>query len=395
MGWSSWSSLRLKVSEDVIKAQADVLAAKLAPYGFNYVNIDDGWFHGCDDHGRLKPDPQKFPSGMPALAAYLHGKGLKLGIYLTPGLLKEGCDASGTVAGSAIHLRDIIDTTRPGNCKRNAHLIDYTRPGAAEHVQGYANLLASWGVDYIKMDFVGPNTSHPGVDNRGDIEHWASAIQKTGRPMWLELSNGLSFELATFWKAHSNGWRIQGDVEFYKGPGVLTEWSKILPRFADAPRWAPYAGPGGWNDLDSVEIGNGDIDGLTVDERRSTMTLWAISSSPLLIGANLTQLDAADLLLLTNAEVIAVDQSGHVATPLGQQSKQQVWRAQNPDGSFTVAFFNLGDEPGEVSVKWSELGVPGPLSVRDLWEHKDLGRLEGGYGVVLARHASQLLRLSP
>jgi hypothetical protein len=395
LGWSSWTSLRLKIDEAAIKAQADVLAAKLKPAGFIYLNLDDGWYQGCDEHGRLKADPKKFPGGLATLAAYIHEKGLKFGIYLTPGLRKEAWKANGTVAGTDIHLQDIADITQQGNTKGDAYHIDYTKPGAVEFIQGYADLLASWGVDYIKMDFVGPGGGRIKADNRDDIKQWAAALKKCGRPIWLELSNSLSFENADVWKANSNGWRIESDIEKYGTDGELTTWSKVARRFADAPKWAPYGGPGAWNDLDSLEIGNGENDGITSDERQSMMTLWAISCSPLLLGADLTKLDDADLAMLTNAEVLAIDQQGHIATPLAGQAQPQVWRAKNPDGSFTVALFNLGEADAKISVQWSDLGLAGPAAVRDLWSHHDLGKFTNNYEAALAPHACQLLHVAP
>ncbi len=405
MGWSSWSStwnsLGQKFNEDYLKAQADAMADKLKSAGYVYINLDDGWAKGFDEHGRLQPDPKKFPHGIAALADYIHSKGLKLGIYLTPGLRAEAYDANGTVAGTDIHLQSFADPNQTGNTQRNfpgkSYHIDYAKPGAKEYIQSYADLLASWGVDYIKFDFVGPGGGNTKADTREDVKQWQAALQKTGRPIWLELSNSLSFENVAWWKTYANGWRIEGDVEAYNRNGTprLTTWTKVAVRFKDAPKWAPYAGPGGWNDLDSLEIGNGDADGLTVDERKTAITLWAISCSPLILGADLTKLDDRDLALLTNAEVIAVDQAGHVATPLSQTTPQQVWQAKNPDGSYTVALFNLGDAPANVSVQWSDLGITGSATARDLWAQKSLGQLDSGYSATLPAHACALLTVRP
>jgi hypothetical protein len=403
LGWSSWSStwsaLGQKMNEHYIKAQADVMAAKLKSSGFTYINLDDGWSGGFDEHGRLQADPRKFPGGIAALAAYVHGKGLKLGIYLTPGLRIGAWQANGTVAGTAIHLQDIADAAQQGNTQSKgggrAYRIDYAKPGAKEYVQSYADMLASWGVDYIKMDFVGPGGGNVKADTREDIKQWHQAIQKTGRPIWLELSNSLSIANIETWKAYSNGWRIENDIENYGKDGKLTRWAKVAVRFHDAPKWAAYAGPGGWNDLDSVEIGNGDKDGLTPDERQTVMTLWAISCSPLILGSDLTKLDDGDLAILTNAEVLAVVQLPVIATPLSQNEKQQVWHAKNPDGSFTVALFNLGDADARVSAMWSDLGLSGAAAVRDLWGRRDLGKFDNGYQSTLASHACRLLRVTP
>jgi hypothetical protein len=404
LGWSSWSNTwnaHDKMNEDYIKAQADVMAVKLKSSGYTYINLDDGWSHGFDGHGRLQPDPRKFPNGIAALAAYVHAKGLKLGLYLTPGLRVDAWQGNGTVAGTNISLQSIADPTQTGSTQSKipgkAYHIDFTKPGAKEYIQSYADLLASWGVDYVKMDFVGPGGGNTKADTREDIRQWQAALKNTGRPIWLELSNKLSIENIDVWKANANGWRIENDVEAYNrsNPSKLTTWAKVSVRFSDAPKWAAFAGPGGWNDLDSLEIGNGNVDGLTPDERQTVMTLWAISCSPLILGSDLTKLDDADLALLTNPEVLAVDQAGSVATPLSQASPQQVWRVKNSDGSFTVALFNLGDAPAQVGVTWTELGFSGPAAVRDLWQHRDLGKFDAGYETTLASHACQLLRVQP
>jgi len=401
LGWSSWSNTWTgggkKMTADYIKAQADVMAAKLKPFGYTYINLDDGWSQGFDDHGRLQPDLHRFPDGIAGLAAYVHSKGLKLGIYLTPGLRAEAWNANSTIAGTDIHLRDIADPTQTGNTQKNspgkAYHIDFSKPGAKEYIQSYADLLAAWGVDYVKMDFVGPGGGNTKADAREDVRQWQAALKKTGRPIWLELSNSLSIANIDVWKANANGWRIEGDVESYNRTGKpqLTTWNKVAVRFNDAPKWAAFAGPGGWNDLDSVEIGNGDSDGLTLDERQTVLTLWAISASPIILGADLTKLDDGDLKLLTNPEVLAVDQAGRPATPLNQKTKQQVWRVKNPDGSYIVALFNLGAAPAPVEVKWSDLGLTRDVAVRDLWARQDLGQFTGSYSATLAPHACQLL----
>ncbi len=394
LGWSSWTSLRLKIDQPTIEAEAAVLAAKLRAHGFRYINLDDGWFRGWDDHGRLQADRTKFPDGMAALGTHLHQLGLKFGVYLTPGLAKGAWSANGLVAGTAIHVRDIADPSQAGNTKGDAYRIDYAKPGATAYVQSYADLLASWGVDYLKLDFVGPGGGRVKADNREDVKAWSAALQRTGRPIWLELSNKLSLAHAPIWKTYANGWRIEGDVEAYGKDGKLTLWSKVAQRFADAPPWAGHAASGAWNDLDSLEIGNGDRDGLTLDERRTVITLWSIECSPLILGSDLRHLDDQDLALLLNQEVLDVDQRGRVATPVGPPGQQQVWRADNADGSSTLALFNLDLAPATMTVSASDLGQPGAFSLRDLWSHEDLGRFTAGYTVVLRAHACQLLRVT-
>jgi hypothetical protein len=371
------------------------MAASLRGAGYEYVNVDAGWSGGHDGYGRPRAG-SNFPSGIAALAAYVHGKGLKLGIYLNPGLEQSIWSANLPIFGTQYHAKDIVSNTAiPGNTLGSgAYKIDYTRPGSAEYIQSSANLIASWGVDFIKMDFVGPGGGHVQADNRDDIQHWRAALDRTGRPIWLELSNSLSVTYASFWKTYANGWRITGDIENYHGTG-LTTWLRVSTRFTAAPAWAPFAGPGAWMDLDSLELGAGAGDGLTPDEKQTTMTLWSVTCAPLFVGADLTALDAGDVALLTNAEVLAIDQAGHVATPVSQASGQQVWRAANGDGSYTVALFNLDVGPAAVTVHWSDLGLSESAHVRDVWTHTDVGPTTGGFGAMLPPHGSRLLTVRP
>jgi hypothetical protein len=397
MGWSSWSAIRSHPTEAVIEAEALAMHDSLQQYGYRYINIDAGWSDHLDAYGRWAWNTTRFPDGIPAVASYVHGLGLKFGIYLTPGIPKAAYDADLPIQGTPYHLRDIADPTRPGNTHNDSYRIDYGKPGAMAYVQGYADLLASWGVDYVKMDFVGPGGGLVAADDRPDMAAWHRAILATHRPIHLELSNSLSLPDVATWKATSNGWRIDGDIECYHctAPG-LTSWSRLVGRFTDAPEWAPYAAPGGWNDLDSLEVGNGDGDGLTPDERQTAMTLWAVERAPLLLGTDLTKLDPGDLKLLANREVTALDQfGGPAAVPLSQATGQQVWYSRNPDGSWTVALFNLGAAPAAVTATWSSLGFTGSALVRDLWAERTLGVRPDGITATLPAHGSALYVVRP
>lgn len=397
IGWTSWSSLHQNISESIIEAQAKSLHDNLEAFGYRNVNVDAGWSNGTDAFGRDAPNTTKFPHGMATVARYVHSLGLRFGIYLVPGIPKSAVTANSPIFGTNLHISDIADTTRPGNTANDGSAaIDFTKPGAMAYVKSQADLLASWGVDYVKMDFVGPGGGRVVADNRADIQAWHTALQRTGRAIHLELSNSLSFANAATWARFSNGWRIEGDVECYsKCPGFLTNWAKVSLRFNDVPKWLPFAGPGHWNDLDSLEIGNADKDGITPTERQTQMTLWSIESAPLLLGTDMTKLDPADLAMLRNREVIAVDQAGQPAHPLSQATPQQVWFAHNRDGSFTVALFNLDAAPANVAVTWASLGITGPAVARDLWAHTNLGVLPTSFSANLAAHASMLLRVWP
>ncbi len=398
MGWSSWSTFEDGVNETIVKAVADAIATQLLPSGYEYINIDDGWYNGFDAYGRRQPDTSKFPGGISGLATYVHGKGLKLGIYLLPGLNDTVYAANSPIYGTSYHAQDIVSNpSLSGNTDRaagqTAKQIDYSRPGAVEYVESYANLLASWGVDYVKMDFVGPGGGGGHANNETDIQQWRAALDRTGRQIWLELSNKLDLSAIATWKAYSNGWRIQTDVECYCS--TLTNWAHVVRNITSLAPWVPYAGPGHWNDLDSMEIGNGSHDGITTDERQTMFSFWSLSAAPISLGSDPRSLDPTDLAILTNQEVIAVDQAGVAAIPLSTATNQQVWYAKNADGSFTVGLFNLDSAAASVTVNWSDIGAGNTVNVRDLVSGTNLGATTSSFTAHLATHASRLLRLAP
>ncbi|WP_214411825.1 alpha-galactosidase D [Sphaerisporangium fuscum] len=404
MGWSSWSWIRRTPTEAKIKAQADALVSSgLAAHGFVYVNLDD-FYQKCDSngfvvdsYGRWAVDPAKFPSGIKALADYVHGKGLKFGFYVTPGIARNAVTANTPILGTSYHAKDIADTSRTEknyNCK-NMYYIDYGKPGAQEFVDSWADQFASWGIDYLKIDGVGSA-------DVADVEAWDKALRRTGRPINFALSNNLPIADAATWKRLANSWRTQGDVECYCGPGPngsghpLTDWSHVSGRFTSAANWQPYAGPGGWNDLDSLEVGNGDRAGLTADQRRSMFTLWAMAASPLLLGTDLTDLDPVDVAMLTNDRLIAVDQDGVAASRIVNSGSGQVWRKREAGGDYIVALFNTGTSGGStVSVTWSQVGFSGGAKVVDLWSGASEGTISGSYSATLRPGETRLIRVTP
>jgi hypothetical protein len=404
MGWSSWSFIRRWPDETKIKAQADAMVSSgLAAHGFGYVNLDDFW-QKCDANGfvvdgfgRWAVDTAKFPAGIKALADYVHGKGLKFGFYVTPGIAKNAVLQNTPIAGTSLHAQDIADTSqteRNFNC-RNMYFIDYSKPGAQEFVNSWANQFASWGVDYLKIDGVGSA-------DVADVQAWDRALRQTGRPINYALSNNLPIADAATWRQLANSWRTQGDVECYCGPGPngsgfpLTDWSHVSSRFGSAASWQPFAGPGGWNDYDSLEIGNGDQVGLSADQRRSAFTLWAMAAAPLLLGTDLTALTATDLAMLSNDRLIGVDQDGVAADRIVNSGSNQVWRKREGNGDYIVALFNTSTTASStVSVTWSQVGFSGSAAVTDLWSGAGQGTVTGSYSATLRPGETRLIRVRP
>jgi hypothetical protein len=417
LGWSSWSTFRCDVSDSIVRAQALAMHQQLQSHGYQYVNIDSDCANFIDAYGRKIYDPAKFPDGVAPIASYVHGLGLKLGVYAYPGIPIPAVEANTPIAGTPYHARDIIfppDGVHPGNdvCQygntfQNTCRIDYSKPAAQEFIDSWADLLASWGVDLLKLDAVSPGSSTSSYDTRPDVHAWSQALAGSGRDIQLILSWHLDVKSAPFWQASANGWRIDDDIECYNTCSTLTTWSNpfgytrdtIISRFFDAVPWASYAGPGGWSNLDSLLIGNGAKDGLSDAERRSAMTLWAITGAPLYSGDDLTDLDSTGRALLTNDRVIAVDQAGvagqlvGAASPFRSWSDQQVWAAHEPDGSYAVALFNLAGVPESVSADWQDLGFCGTANVTDVWTGEGLGHHRDTIRQQLPAHGSSLLRI--
>ncbi|CAL9649086.1 alpha-galactosidase D [Streptomyces sp. enrichment culture] len=418
MGWTSWTMQSSKypglnpkgdysyLTEANVTKQTDAMAAKLKPYGYEYINIDAGWWMDWtwkpqfDEYGRQKADPERFPSGMKAVADRIHSKGLKAGIYLPVGLEKAAYNDGRTPIWNAegCTTADIVyDDLRTTNGWDSSYKIDFSDPCAQKYIDSQAQMFADWGYDFLKLDGVGPGSFKNGdnYNNVADVAAWQKAIATAGRPIHLELSWSLDYGHVEDWKKYSNGWRIDTDVECYCN--TLVGWeNSVDDRWDDAPAWTDHAGPGGWNDLDSLNVGNGEMDGLTKAERQSYATLWAIAKSPLYTGDDLTRLDSYGLSLLTNREVIAINQSSAPpAEPVTASDPQQVWAAKNPDGTYTVALFNLADAPASVTADWSTLGFQGKASVRDVWNREKLGTYRDSITQALPAHGSRLFTVTP
>ncbi|MBO3744653.1 carbohydrate-binding protein [Streptosporangiaceae bacterium NEAU-GS5] len=406
MGWSSWSFVRRWPDETKMKAQADALAASGLPaHGFIYINLDD-FYQKCDSNGfmvdsfgRWQVDSAKFPSGIKALADYVHGKGLKFGFYVTPGIPKNAVTQNTAVQGTSYHAADIADTSKTlknYNCK-NMYALKWSHPGAQAYINSWANLMASYGVDYLKIDGIDANTI-------ADAQGWDRALRQTGRPINFALSNNLPIANATTWRQVANSWRTQGDVECYCGPGPngsgypLTDWSHVNTRFNSAASWQQYAGPGNWNDYDSLQLGNGDQVGLTADQRRTHFTLWAMAASPLLLGTDLTALNSTDMAMLTNDRIIAVDQDGVAAKRIvnNNSGADQVWSKKEANGDYVVALFNTRTSGSATeSVTWSQVGFSGGATVQNLWSGGNEGSFASGYSATLRPGEQRLIRVTP
>lgn len=403
LGWSSFSQQTIDptfLTQANMLKQSDALAASgLQAHGYTYINLDSGWMGGFDANGRPIPDPNTFPD-IKALIDHIHANGQKAGIYWIPGVEEPAVQANSPILGSDRHIQDILALPhRAGNAFGGPgespyhYKIDFSKPGAQAYMDSVVALFASWGVDFIKLDGVTPGSYSDdlGIDNRDDVVAWSKALAKSGRPMWFTVSWQLDKDYNDIWSTWANARRIDDDVECEGRCATLTNWPRIEKRFRDLPAWQDAAGPTkGWNDLDTLDIADGTLDGLSLDEKRSAMTIWAMANAPLYLGGDLTRLDPEGLRLATNDEVLAVDQSGHPARQL-LGGDHPVWMADLGNGRAYVAVFNMQAAPATVTLPWRLLGSAGAWRLRDLWTHRELGPSVGQHDVVLPAHGTQLL----
>jgi alpha-galactosidase len=418
MGWNSWDAYGTTINEADFKANTNWFAEHLKAYGWQYVTVDMEWYvvhpvaegnpktaeYTLDGHGRYTPDLQRFPSaakdaGFKPIADYVHSLGLKFGIHILRGIPKKAVEKNLPIEGSKLHATDVADTTDVCPWNHDNYGIDASKAGAEEYYDSIARMYAGWGVDFIKVDCI---SSRPYKGE--DIRMLSTALRKTGRPIVLSLSPGAApIEKTEEMRKYAELWRISDDIWdlWHSDVAYPQGLGDQFPRVA---KWAPMVEPGHWPDADMLAVGYlGPAPGwgearetrLTHDEQRTLLTLWSMFRSPLMIGANLTKSDAWTTSLLTNAELIAVDQNSSENRAVISTDDAVVWTARaGSGGGKYVAVFNLRDSEQKVGYEWKEIGLEGgsKYGLRDLWEHKDLGAAES-LRVTLGAHGCALYRV--
>jgi len=409
LGWSSWSFLRKNPTAAQMEAQALALQKSgLQKLGYEYVNLDDFWYQcpgpqgpNVDAYGRWVTDPSRFApqgntDGIKVVADYVHSLGMKFGTYVTPGISKQAVSRNTPIKGTSYTAAQIAEPSVNEdnyNCKGMVR-IDYNKPGAQEFINSWLDMLAGWGVDYIKLDGI-KNSNAP------DVKAWSNAIRQSGRPMVLDITQGnFTSAIAPTLIQYANQWVFAPDLECYrceKGGSSypLTSWDHIANRFKYVAESQPFVGPGHFNDYDSIEVGNGSNDGITPVERQTQLSLWALGAAPLILGVDLTHLDPTDLdKYLKNTAVLAVDQDAIAAKRIVNSGNQQVFAKKQSNGDAIVGLFNTGEGAEKVSVPASAMGLGGNArgySLKDLWtgETKKTGNtisaIVPSHGVVLYR----------
>src|ERR1700741_2198203 len=407
LGWSSFSQQTIQgdfLTEANMITQSDALKASgLQEHGFVYINLDSGWQGSFDQNGRPIPNSTTFPD-VKAMVDHIHANGQKAGIYWIPGIEQPAVDGNYPILGTQYHTQDIVVTPLArgnafgGNPPYPYHdKIDFTKPGAQEYMDSVVALFSSWGFDFIKLDAVTPGSysNDLSIDNRADVEAWSKAISKTGRPIWLTVSWQLSEDYASVWQQWSNARRIDDDVECEGRCATLTNWPRIVLREYDDVGWEDQTSTTlGWNDMDTLDVGDGTLDGLSEVEKQSAITIWAMANSPMYLGGDLTQLDNFAKSAFTNDELLAVDQSGLPAVQV-TGGPQPVWMSKQADGSIYLAVYNLNGLTSKVTVPWRDLGFRHALGVRDVWTLSNLGPSSGALTTTLAGHGARRWKGTP
>jgi alpha-galactosidase len=349
MGWNSWNHFRCNVSDSMIRGEADAMVTSgMRNAGYRYIVIDDCWQTSRDAHGTIVADSAQFPNGRKALADYVHSRGLQFGIYTDGGAQ---------------------------TCKG--------RPGTLGHERQDAATYAAWGVDYVKEDWCHAE----GLDVQVQYIKFRDALARTKRPIVLSICEwgvNLPWEWAP---GVGNLWRTTQDIK--------DTWQSMLANLDQSAQHASVARPGAWNDPDMLEVGNG---GMTDDEYRAHFSMWAIMAAPLIAGNDLRDMSAATQAILTNREVIAVDQD-----PLGKQgilvwegpAALQVWSKPLQDGAVAVALLNRADTQATISAAFARVGIRKDTAlVRDLWSHADLGGFVKKFALAVPPHGVAMVRMT-
>ncbi|MEU6428637.1 lectin [Microbispora sp. NPDC046973] len=370
MGWASWNTFAAQINYNVIKAQADAMVSSgMKDAGYEYVNIDEGWWQGTRDaSGNITVDTAEWPGGMKAIADYIHSKGLKAGIYTDAG--RNGCGY-------------YYPTGRPAA----------PNTGSEGHYDQDFLQFSRWGFDFVKVDWCGgsaeglnPRTAYQAISDAID-----RATAQTGRPMVLSVCNWGVQNPWDWAPSMSTMWRTSGDIIYW---GQTASMDRVLANFDSAQHPAAQS-PGHYNDPDMLVVG---MNGFSAAQNRTHMGLWAISGAPLLAGNNLATMSAETRAILTNREVLAVDQD-----PLGRQgvkvaedqSGRQVYsKVLSGTGRRAVLLLNRTTSPAAITARWSDLGLTGPAAVRNLWTGTDAGTFDGGYTVTVPAREAVLLTVT-
>ncbi len=410
MGWNSWDCFGTTVTEKQTMEQTDFMAAKLKAHGWQYIVVDIQWYEphaqghdyrkdaklAMDEYGRLLPALERFPSakdgaGFKKLADYVHSKGLKFGIHMMRGIPRQAVAQNTPVKGTNVCAKDIALTSSTCTWNPDMFGVDATKPEGQAYYDSIFEMVAAWGVDFVKID----DLSRPyDAVQKAEVEAIRKAIDKTGRKIVFSTSPGETpLSEGKHVATHANMWRISDDF--------WDAWPQLLAQFKRLHDWTPHRLPGAWPDADMLPLGTiglGRKTKFTPDEQTTMMSLWFIARSPLMHGGDMTKTDDFTLSLLTNAEALAVNRNSSNNRQLFRTDDGLVaWVADIPNSaSKYLAVFNTRDgQPAAIPVKLADTGLSGKVKVRDLWKKQDIGVFENDFSSEAPAHGSRLFRLTP
>ncbi len=413
MGWNSYDGYGDSVTQEEMRSNARMMAEKLKPFGWEYVVVDYRWYDPgahdndpngragadltMDEFGRLLPSPNRFPSavkgaGFKPLADEIHGLGLKFGIHIMRGIPRKAVEQNLPIADSAFHAADAADpASRCEWCADMFGVRGETQAGQA-YYDSLFKLYAQWGLDFVKVD----DLSQPYSTN--EVAAIRRAIDKCGRPIVFSTSPGASpLDRAEHLKQHANMWRATGDF--------WDNWAQLSTAMDVCANWNGHGGPGHWPDMDMLPLGHLSVKHRSVGPDRMTrfthseqltlITLWSLFPSPLMIGGDLTEADPWELAILTNDEVLAVNQDsrGEPAMRVFNHNGLEVWQRNLADGRIAVGLFNRTEDDATVSATWANLDLRGTYQVRDLWQKKDLPAADKKVELMVPSHGAGMLIL--
>ncbi|HUO07269.1 MAG TPA: glycoside hydrolase family 27 protein [Phycisphaerae bacterium] len=415
MGWNSWDCFGTGVTEEQTLANADYMQKNLLSHGWNIITIDIQWYEPkantlnyrqnavleMDNYGRLLPAGNRFPSTAAAhsfkpIADALHQRGLKFGLHLLRGIPRQAVERNMPILNTPYHAADIADKNDTCQWNPDMYGVDMSKPGAQEYYNSVFQLFATWDLDFVKVD----DLSRP--YHKAEIEGIRKAIDLCGRPIVFSTSPGATpVSEGPHVSTHANMWRISDDF--------WDSWKSLKEQFARLDAWTPYRGEGHWPDADMLPLGNvraftkNGWTHFTHDEQRTMLTLWSIARSPLIVGANLPANDDFTLSLLSNDEILAVDQHSINNRQLSRKDDLIVWTADVPNSPDRyVALFNAQEnkkgatpQVATVTVNLSDMNLSSPVAVRDLWTHQNLPNTDTAITATLLPHTAALYRLSP
>lgn len=417
MGWNSWDCYGAGVTEDELLGNAEFMRDRLKQYGYQYVVCDIQWYEPAakgnvynnfadlcmDEYSRLIPAVNRFPSsangaGFKPIADKIHSMGLKFGIHIMRGIPRQAVHRNTRIYGTTVRARDIASQFSLCPWNTDMYGVDTEKRGAEEYYDSLFKLYASWGVDFVKVDDIANTEFSPQnpYSAEKEIEMIRAAIDRSGRDMVLSLSPGPApLNKAEHLSENANMWRISGDF--------WDRWDKLLNMFSLCEKWYPYVKDGSFPDCDILPLGKLCIDGsymgdmgrdsgFTEEEQKTMMTLWAVFRSPLFFGGELRLTDNYTLSLVTNPEVINVNQNSEKPLFVYNKGGIAVWQTKI-ENCTAVAVFNLSDEEKHYKLSFSDLGIENVRAVRDLWARKDIPKCENDVAVSLKPHSSAFFEI--